>query len=70
MDDMSKITSEFIRLIRTIWDDDEFVLGMLTFADNDDDRQTIIDFINAGEDVDIETVSVLALELDRRRYGN
>lgn len=61
---VSDITSEFIRLLKQIWDDDDFILGMLTFADNDEDRQTIIEFIKTGEDVDVETVSVLALELN------
>jgi hypothetical protein len=59
-----KVTDELIHRLRKIYDDQEFVLAILTYADNDIDRQKIIDFIDAGIDVDDETVSVLAIELD------
>jgi hypothetical protein len=60
----SKVTEELIQRLRKIYDDRDFILGILTYADNDTDRQKIIDFIDAGIDVDDETVSVLAIELD------
>lgn len=42
-------------------------MGMLVFAYDDEDRQFLIDYIDAGDDVNIETVSVLALNLCDRR---
>lgn len=66
---ISDIAIEFVRKLQDIWDDEEFIIGMLTYADNDEDRKTIIEFIDAGIDVDVETVTVLALDLDDKRNG-
>ena len=53
--------------LKRIFDDKEFIMGMLVFAYDDEDRQFLIDYIDAGDDVNIETVSVLALNLCDRR---
>lgn len=44
-----------------------FIIAVLTYADNIEDRKTIIDFIDKGEDVTDETVIVLAMNLDDMR---
>ena len=49
--------------LKKIYDNDNFIIEVLTYADNPEDQITIIDFIDAGEDVDDETVSVLAMNL-------
>lgn len=49
--------------LKKIYDNDNFIIEVLTYADNPEDQKTIIDFIDAGEDVDDETVSVLAMNL-------
>lgn len=66
-DHISDVAIEFVQKLQGIWDDKDFIIGMLSFADNDEDRKTIIEFIDAGVDVDVETVSVLALELNDKR---
>lgn len=68
-DHISDVAIEFVQKLQNIWDDKDFIIGMLSFADNDEDRKTIIEFIDAGVDVDVETVSVLALELNDKRNG-
>ena len=50
-----------------IWDDRDFIISMLSIAEHDDDKRTIIEFIDAGIDVDVETVSVLPLDLADER---
>ena len=60
-------TQNLISELRNIFDDDEFVRGILTFADNEEDRTTLLKFIQAGDDVDIETVCVMAVELSNAR---
>lgn len=40
---------------------------MLSIVEHNDDMRRIIDFIDAGVDVDVETVSVLALDLADER---
>lgn len=48
---------------KSIYDNKEFIIEVLSYADNPEAQQTIIDFIDAGEDVDDETISVLAMDL-------
>ena len=40
---------------------------MRAIAEHDDDKRKIIEFIDAGIDVDVETVAVLALDLADER---
>lgn len=61
---VSKTTINLVEKLRNIFDDHEFVLGILAFVDTESDRKTLLDFINTGKDVDIETVTILALELN------
>lgn len=67
--DMSEITNALMKRLREIWDFDDFVDGVLAFADNDEDRQAVLDFINAGEDVTTDTINLCALDLNIKRYG-
>lgn len=53
--------------LREIYDSKDFVAGVLAFASNEEDQQAILEFIKNGDDVDDETVTVLAIELNRRR---
>lgn len=61
------ITNKLIRKLRALFDDDEFVSGILIYASHVEDRKTILEFIEHGEDVSVETVTVLALDLDDAR---
>lgn len=66
---MSEITNALTKKLREIWDHDDFVEGVLAFADNDEDRQAVLDFIEAGDDVTTDTISLCALDLNIKRYG-
>jgi hypothetical protein len=56
--------------LKEIYDNDNFIIAVLSYADNPEEQRTIIDFIDAGEDVDDETISVLAMDLaDARVKG-
>lgn len=59
----SKLENDLIVKLKEIVGDPETIFGIMVYADNDRDRQAILNFINAGDDVDIETISVLAIEL-------
>lgn len=66
-DTNSTITKNLIIKLRELFDDNDFINGILVYADNIEDRKAILDFINEGKDVDVETVTVLALELNDNR---
>ena len=67
MESITDTAVEFVSKLIDIWDDREFIISMLSIAEHDDDKRTIIEFIDAGIDVDVETVSVLALDLADER---
>lgn len=67
MQDAQDTAVEFVSKLIDIWDDREFITSMISIAEHDDDKRKIIDFIDAGIDVDVETVSVLALDLADER---
>lgn len=59
----NKTTPLLVEKLKNIFNDREFIIGILTYADNEEDQKTIINFINEDDDVTVETVTVLALNL-------
>lgn len=59
-----KIENKLINLLRNIYDDDDFIFGILVYADTDSLREKVINFIENGCDVDMETITVYAIELN------
>lgn len=60
---MDELTVVLSKKLKSIYDNKEFIIEVLSNADNPEDQQTIIDFIDAGEDVDDEAILVLAMDL-------
>lgn len=59
---------KLVKKLREVYDNDNFVLAVLCDVwDSPEDQQTVIDFIDAGNDVDDETVCVLAMDLSDAR---
>lgn len=66
---LSPVGEKLYRQLQTLWDHEDFILGVLSFADNDEDRQVVLNYIQNGEDVTTDSISLLALELNINRYG-
>lgn len=64
----SSVTAELVNKLRKLFDDIEFINGILVFVDNEADQKKLLDFIHRGDDVTVETVTVLALELNETRH--
>lgn len=60
---VSTVEIELRKRLKALFDDWEFINGILVYARDERDRQTLLEFIDAGDDVSVETVTVLALEL-------
>lgn len=63
---MSKLTTiekELVKKLYTIWDDDEFVLGIICDLDDDYERKFVLDFIESTDDVIPEQIILLALNI-------
>ena len=67
MQSITDTAVEFVDKLIAILYYREFIISMLSIAEHDDDKRTIIEFIDAGIDVDVDTVSVLALDLADER---
>lgn len=59
--------ARLVKELRTIWDDREFVEGTAYLVRNEEDCNTLLEFIRNGENVTVETVCVLSLILSRKR---
>lgn len=66
---MKQIATELVGELRRIFDDDEFVQGILILAETCEDREIVLEFIRTGINVTVETVTVMAMEIDIARYG-
>lgn len=53
--------------LKTIFNDRDFVIGVMSNASNTEDREEIISFIERGEDVTIENIILLSVHLDEKR---
>lgn len=64
---MSKYEAKLKSLLCDMHLVDDFVDGILAFAYHPQDQKALIEFIEAGEDVDLETIAIAALEMFNRR---
>lgn len=64
---MTELDLELIQQLRKINPKDDFLLGVMTCAISQPERKKVLDFIKAGDDVDQETVLVLAIRIDEAR---
>lgn len=58
-----KLTKKLIEL----WNDREFVMGTLSFAATEEDRQDLLEFMENHHTVTVETVSIFAAYLHQQR---
>lgn len=63
----SDLEVEFEKAVRSVFDDDEYYIGMRSCCYDDRDKKTLLDFIRKGHNVDTRTVSYLALDLAEKR---
>ena len=70
MDEQLKIKNKLIEKLKTISEDREFIISVINSARHIDDRKTVIDFIDNGEDVTYENIILLALTLYEEREEN
>lgn len=65
-----KIRQELYTRLQRIYDNYDFILGVISNAPHDDDRKKIIEYIDNGENVTTEYLLLLSLGLTRDRQRN
>lgn len=53
--------------LKAFYNNKDFVLGVMCNAPNDEDRKTIIEYMEKEQDVTIENLILLSLELGNNR---
>jgi hypothetical protein len=67
---MEKIKNTLTEKLKTISNDPDFILGVLSNAKDNEDRQSIIDYIDLGVNVTYENILLLSLKLGNERGTN
>ena len=58
---------KLLSLLEKLYDNNDFIIGIFSNVDNEEDRKTIIDYIEKGDDVTVENIILLSLYLDNKR---
>ena len=62
-----EIANALFAKLKQIYNSRDFVLGVMSNATHPDDRKTILDFIEKGEEVTTENLILLSVDLDIKR---
>ena len=60
---MSDLSVELGKKLNSVYNKDDFITAVLSYADNEADQRSVIEFIDNGEDVTDENVLIFAMEL-------
>ena len=60
---MSDLAVDLGKKLKSVYDNDNFITAVLSYADNEADQRSVIEFIDNGEDVTDENVLIFAMEL-------
>lgn len=66
-DDAKIIKRKLFDKLKEFYPNKDFVGGIVSNTQNDEDRQTIIDYLDNGKDVTVENVILLSLYLKNER---
>ena len=64
------IKHELFKKLKEFHPDKDFVVGAMSNAKHEDDRNAILQFMENGEDVTIESIILLSLHLNSNRHTN
>ena len=64
---LTKTEEQLIDKLLAIWNDTEFVVGILAYLENDEERQMMLDYIAENEKVSTEELVLLSLSIDKQR---
>lgn len=65
---MTELQKKLRDKLKAVSEDKDFILGVLLDAEAEEDQQTIIDYIDKGEDVNEQNVTLLSVFFFNKRY--
>ena len=60
---------QLAEMLSVIWDNNDFIVGVLNVLKNDDERNEVIEFIESNDDVTSEQIDLLSLNISQSRYN-
>ena len=67
MNTTAEIKNKLIEKLKTISEDKDFIVGVISNAKHNDDRKALIKYIDEGEEVTYEQLLLLSLWLNQER---
>ena len=64
---LTKTEEQLVDKLLAIWNDTEFVVGILAYLESDEERQMMLDYIAENEKVSTEELVLLSLSIDKQR---
>lgn len=64
---LTRTEEQLVDELLAIWNDAEFVTGILAYLEEDEERQIMLDYIDKNEDVSTEELVLLSLFIDKQR---
>lgn len=65
--ELTKTEERLVDKLLAIWNDTEFVVGILAYLEDDEERQMMLDYIAENEKVSTEDLVLLSLFIDKQR---
>lgn len=63
----TKTEKMLLDMLSNIWNDDDFIIGVMNDLESDSERERVIRFIEENQDVSTEEIVLLSLEIDLSR---
>ena len=60
---MSDLAVELGKKLKSVYNNDDFITAVLSYADNEADQRSVIEVMDKGEDGTEENVLIFAMEL-------
>lgn len=67
MERITPIEKQLISMLKDIWNDKDFVIGIITDLETDDERQLVIDYIKNNDGAKPDDLVLLSLHIDNER---
>lgn len=64
---MTQIRKRLVAELRKIWNDKDFVRGIITYLETDEECEEMLSFISKNKDVTASELTLMALDIDSER---
>ena len=63
----SESVYELIELLKNIYNDKNFIMAIMSYTNNEDDRRKMIEYIKENKGVGDEKLTLLAIKMNKER---